>query len=211
VRLFVALELPGDVRETLVAWRTDVLGHGSRLREVKPEAARLREVKPEGLHVTLCFLGGRSTQEIAAIGAACETIASHTGMTLALGSAAWLPPRRPRVLAVKLEDPDHGLATLQADLSKALQTGGWYTPEARPFLPHVTLARVGREGAGRRSGEGGGRAREGGGRKARSRVWELTPPERMRFTGVAVTLFRSELGSGGARYEALRTVRLRGK
>jgi 2'-5' RNA ligase len=209
VRLFVALELPGEVRDTLVAWRTEVLGHGSRLREVEPDA----------LHVTLCFLGGRSTQEIAAIGAACETIASHAGMTLALGSATWLPPRRPRVLAVKLEDPDHGLAALQADLSTALQAGGWYAPEPRPFLPHVTLARVGREGGGLggkgRGGAlargGGALTREGGARKARSRGWELTPPERMRFTGATVTLFRSELGAGGARYDALRTVRLRGE
>ena len=65
---------------------------------------------------------------------------------LAVGEPLWLPPRRPRVLAVALEDPDGALGRTQTAVSSALAAGGWYVPETRPFLAHVTVARV-RKGA----------------------------------------------------------------
>jgi 2'-5' RNA ligase len=47
VRLFVALELPGGVRDALAAWATQVTGGDEALRAVAPGA----------LHLTLAFLG----------------------------------------------------------------------------------------------------------------------------------------------------------
>ena len=57
----------------------------------------------------------------------------------------------------------------------------------RPFRPHVTVARVRR-----------------GPRPSR----DLPDPPRATFAGEAVTLFRSHLGRGPARYEALERVEL---
>jgi 2'-5' RNA ligase len=178
VRLFVALELPAAVRGALSDWA----------REHAGGLAGLRLVDPESLHVTLCFLGSRPSAEVDGIAAACHTAVSRLpAAELVVGHALWLPPRRPRVLTVKLADDGH-LAAIQSALADALSEGGVYTPERRPFLAHVTVARVHRE--------------------SRPRGGELPAPEPMRFTGTRVTLFRSRLGQGPARYEALSSIEL---
>jgi ketosteroid isomerase-like protein len=105
-----------------------------------------------------------------------------------LGEPVWLPARRPRVLAVRLEDGSGVVARVQAALASALVAGGWYAPETRPFLPHVTVARVAKD--------------------ARLRPPRLEPPPAVEVHCSRVTLYRSRLGSGGARYEPLNVVEL---
>ena len=139
-RLFVALELPSAAREALVQWRSEVAG----------EVSGLRLVRPEDLHATLCFLGSRPVGEIEAISSACGVVAGEPVVDSAFGEGLWLPARRPRVLAVALSDPDGALGRIQSVLSGALAAGGWYAPESRPFLAHVTVARVGRDARVRR-------------------------------------------------------------
>jgi 2'-5' RNA ligase len=182
-RLFVALELPGEVREALVVWRDRALAGVSGLRAVSPSS----------LHVTLCFLGSVAVTEVDVVWEACRValLVGGTGSApppLVLGAAVWLPARRPRVLAVSLGNGTDALAHAQALISGALVSGGWYRPEPRPFLAHVTVARVGRGGV--------------------VRAVELPVPPAISFVGSTVTLFRSHLGRGGARYEALRSVAL---
>jgi 2'-5' RNA ligase len=168
VRLFVAAELPEEVRDVLAAWC--------------PRDEALRPVGVEGLHVTLCFLGWRDADAVAGIGAAVEKYAAPVGEVSVL-EGLWLPPRRPRVLAVGLEDPSGRLGALAASVVAAMVSAAGHEREKRPFLPHVTVARVRR----------GARAPRGG----------LPPPPAVRFTPSALTLFRSHLGPAGARYEAL--------
>ncbi len=180
-RLFVALDLPGEARSALERWQSETLRGISGLRKVAPDA----------LHATLCFLGWRDVSEIEEIGDACVAAVSGSGAgapPLSLSGAIWLPRRDPRVLAVELEDESGELPRLQAAVSKALSAGGWYAPEARQFLAHVTVARVGRS-AGVRSAK-------------------LQPVPSVAFDGAAVTLYRSHLSPRGARYEPLRRVRL---
>jgi 2'-5' RNA ligase len=177
-RLFVALDLPEPVRESLAAWGRGIAGDGA--------GRRLRLVSADALHVTLCFLGWRDegqAEEIAALalGAVPEGAAAPP---LALGAAAWLPPRRPRVLAVDLADESGALGDLQARVSDALVAGAAFEPEKRPFRPHVTVARVPR----------GVRA---GGRE------EPAAPAPLRFPGAALTLYRSRLSRAGAHYEPM--------
>ena len=64
--------------------------------------------------------------------------ASTPRRALALGDVLLLPPRRARVLTVALDDRDRALAALQARGRAALAAAGVYTPEKRPFRPHVT-------------------------------------------------------------------------
>jgi 2'-5' RNA ligase len=191
VRLFVALTLPAPVRDALIAWRTREMARFEALRPVAADA----------LHVTLCFLGARDEDEIAAIAAATTACATPVE-ELALGAALWLPPRAPQVLTVALEDPRGTLGALQSRLSSALAAGGWYAREARPYLPHVTVARV--RGAAPRRGARRSRAGE------LPPAAELTPPPPLRFGGEALVLQRSHLGAGGARYETLARVELSG-
>ena len=93
------------------------------------------------------------------------------------------------MLAVALLDSDGIIARVQSVLSDALVAGGWYAPESRPFLAHVTVARVGRD--------------------SRVRPRELpAPPGDLAVRCSRVTLYRSQLGAGGARYSAIASVDL---
>ena len=180
-RLFVALELPPATREELSGW--------SRARVGGVEAAR--PVRPESLHVTLCFLGQRPVSDVPGIAAASRTaVAGSPAPRLRVQDVLLLPPRRPRVLALALAEIDGDrLARAQAALAGALVHAGYYAPERRRFLAHVTVARV----------------------VARlPRSLDLSPPDPAPFAGDRVTLFRSRLGSGPARYEPLDTVVLAG-
>jgi 2'-5' RNA ligase len=190
-RLFVALELPGPVRGALAGWR-DGLSRGT--------GAWLRPVAPESLHITLCFLGSRGEDEISAIAAACAVLTPEPVPALSLDAAVWLPQRRPRVLAVKLHDRGATLARVQALLAEALSAGGWYAPEGRPYLAHVTVARV--KPGGHVPGDGG--VQEAGPR----RPPVLPPPPRLDFHAPCVVLYRSRPYRGGARYEQLARVEL---
>jgi RNA 2',3'-cyclic 3'-phosphodiesterase len=171
-RLFVALDLPAPARQSLERWRS------AALREVQG----LRAVAPEALHATLCFLGWHGLEEIEPIAAACAgALAGCLPPRLTFAAPVWLPARRPRVLAVGLADPSGALARIQEAASAALSAGGWYELERRPFLAHVTVARV----------------------PGRTRVAPvgLPPVHGSEFEGASVTVFRSLLGRGGARYE----------
>jgi 2'-5' RNA ligase len=177
VRLFVALELSAHVRETLIAWR------GGLTR-----SDGLRPLSVDSLHATLCFLGWQTASEIDSIGAACGVVAGEAAPELSLGDARWLPPRRPRVLAVDLVDPSGALTRVQATLSQTLAAGGWYEPERRPYLAHVTVARVAR-----------------GSRAPRA---PLPSVSSLGFPAARVTLYRSRLLRAGAQYEPLVTIEL---
>jgi RNA 2',3'-cyclic 3'-phosphodiesterase len=178
MRLFVALELPGDAVSALVAWREDIVG---------AEPA-LRAVPPTSLHVTLCFLGWCSASEVDPIARACETLAGDAAPELRIAGPVWLPPRRPGVLAVRLSEAATVLADLQRQLADRLAQGGWYVLESRRFLPHVTVARV----------------RKGG--RVRGRALPALPGEP--FTATRVTLYRSRLVPGGPLYQPLASVGL---
>ncbi|HVS28176.1 MAG TPA: RNA 2',3'-cyclic phosphodiesterase [Solirubrobacteraceae bacterium] len=172
-RLFAALDLPAPVRAELAEW-------GER---AFASCGWLRLLAPEHLHVTLCFLGWRAEEEIDAIGALTIAALREPVAGLALGPAVWLPRRRPRVLAVELVDSESALATLQRGLSDVLAQRAGFEPESRPFLPHVTVARV----------------RE----RPRGVDDRPVPPRAIVFRGTEVGLYRSHLGPRGARYERL--------
>ncbi len=178
-RLFVALELPAVVRTALHQWRSE------RLADI----GGLRLTAPEALHLTLCFLGSHSVQEIDAIARACAVaVAECPRPVLGVGEPVWLPRRRPRVVAIGLEDGQGTLSEIQSSLAAALADGDWYEPEQRPFRPHVTVARV--AGA------------------ARVRPSELPAPIPLSFVGSDVALMRSRTRATGAQYERLSSVAL---
>ena len=175
-RLFVALDLPDGVRTRLADWQRAELGTRGALRIVGAEA----------LHVTLCFLGSRPANEAPAIGRAMRSaVPAGVSPGLSLGGAVWLPRRAPHVLAVRLDDEAGRCAALQARVAEVLAAGGFHERETRPFLAHVTVARVRR-----------GRARDVPGDR-------LAPPPPLRFAARAITLYRSRPAAGGASYEPI--------
>ena len=130
----MALDLPADVRTRLADWRDELVAGRDDLRPVVEEA----------LHVTLAFLGYRAEQEAGAIAEAMASAAGESPL-LAVGEVKPIPPRRPRLFALDLDDPDGTCGRLQQAVSDALEGGRFYRPEKRPFWPHVTLARVKRD------------------------------------------------------------------
>jgi RNA 2',3'-cyclic 3'-phosphodiesterase len=146
----------------------------------------LRAVGEDALHATLAFLGHRDLADMAPAAEAIRSVRA-AALPLALGDPLWLAPRRPHVLAVALEDRDGALATLRADVVERLAAALAWEPEGRAFRAHVTVARVRR------------------GMRPRRR---LPDAPQATFTGEAVTLLRSHLGQGPARYEALERVAL---
>lgn len=179
LRLFVAAEPPQDVRDELARWARGALGRGTQ--------ARCLDV--DSLHLTLCFLGSQPPSAVdeveRALGATRE-LAAAVG-ELRTGAPAWLPSRHPRLLAVEVTDPDCALGALQNALSVELERAiGWRPPRQR-FRPHVTVARM---------------------RPGVERARELAPTPAREFTPTAVTLFRSSLGPGGARYTPLASIEL---
>jgi 2'-5' RNA ligase len=179
-RLFLALDLPEQARERLVEWRGAALGDR---RDVRP-------VAPEALHVTLVFLGWQDESAAPKIAeAAFAALPADPAPVLAPTGVSSVPPRNPRLFALDLDDQGGRATKLQAAASAALEAGGWYRPEKRPFWPHVTLARV---------------------KRGERRVPPLSddpPPPPEPFEAAVVTLYRSTLRPQGSLYEPLaRTV-----
>ena len=221
----MAVDVPAAVRAELARWaRTaassvraaqravpDLGTPGAmppRTRAARPPATRradrgrLRLLEPDALHMTLCFLGNRPVGEIEALGeamaAACVE-APPIG-ALAVGAPLWLPPRRPRALAVELHDDDaDALGALHDSVAESLAAVSDLdiAPRAGPtggrsasrrggrFRPHITLARM-------RPGDA-----------PRARDLPATPP--ISFVPETVTLFRSWLTPTEAVYEGLVT------
>ena len=172
-RLFAALELPAHVRAALAAFG----------RAAGEDDFALRAVGDDALHVTLAFLGHRPLDDIAPASDAVRSAVAGPVGALSLGEPLWLAPRRPHVLTVEVLDADGALFALQDRVVSGLADAIGYEPDRRRFRPHVTVARV-RHGA-------------------RPRRRGLPEAPSASFAGEALVLYRSWLGGGPARYEAL--------
>jgi RNA 2',3'-cyclic 3'-phosphodiesterase len=182
--MFIALDLPERMREGIVAWGREALADPA-----------LRPVAPESLHVTLAFLGylpERAIEELAAIVAGTEAPAP----TVELLDPVPRPERgRPRLFALPVESD--GIPELETELREKLVAARLYKPEARPFWPHLTVARVRRE-------ERGSRRPALVTRPPGELSQEMLQPAVCRRT----TLYRSKLQPQGAQYTPLAQVEL---
>lgn len=171
-RLFLALDPPLAARDEIARWRDGLCAGRDDLRPVAVAA----------LHVTLVFLGYRPEKEIEAI-AACAfgALEGRVPVELRPSGIRALPPRRPRLFALDLEDPGEACGEVQAAAESALAGAGFHRPEKRPFWPHITLARVKRDRRAAPLEDGG----------------ELPAP----FRAAEVVLYRSLLSPRGATYE----------
>jgi 2'-5' RNA ligase len=176
LRLFLALDLPDTVLEPLAEWRERALG--------KVPEARLPQ--RASLHVTLVFLGYQYERDVERIADIC--FADPAGpFELRATEVVGVPPRRPRLYALALEDAGGALAAWQTHLSDRLHSARLYEPEKRPFWSHVTLARGKRDRGLPRLDEGVELPRE------------LAQP----FVPERATLYRSTLTPRGAVYDPL--------
>jgi 2'-5' RNA ligase len=130
MRLFVAMDIPEDVRSSLAAL-------AAKLRLAYRSA---RWVRIEGLHVTLKFIGETSPEIAQSIKKALASIPSRSPIPMNFRRLGFFPnERRPRVLWAGIE-ADAELAELASSVETALHPLG-IAREDRVFSPHLTLAR----------------------------------------------------------------------
>jgi RNA 2',3'-cyclic 3'-phosphodiesterase len=137
MRLFVAFDLPDDIRQRLVRLI-------AKLEPASRDAqSKVRWVQPESLHITLKFIGHITDEQLPGVRAALIAIRPREPVDLHYRGIGFFPnPRRPRVLWCGVDASPH-LVKLAAEIESALEPLG-VTRESREFVPHLTLARLGR-------------------------------------------------------------------
>jgi len=106
-------------------------------------AGLFRFVEAEQAHVTLRFLGQRSVEDQALIvGAAAAAARETVAFALAFGALGVFPDdRRPHTLWMDIAEGKSEIGALAARLDALLAAAG-FAPEGRPYVPHLTVARV---------------------------------------------------------------------
>ncbi|MHB8091432.1 MAG: RNA 2',3'-cyclic phosphodiesterase [Syntrophales bacterium] len=179
-RLFLAIALPDGLNREIARLQ-------GRLQRIV--TGNIRWVKPEGLHLTLKFFGDVSAMEVEQISAACgQAAAADAPFTLSLRGLGTFPSaKRPRVVYLEMEGDTKRLTVFQAKLEKKLSEMS-FPREERPFLPHLTLARI------KTLSEPDSLLRE----LSASSAYEAG-----QFTASELCLFKSDLTPGGAIYTKL--------
>jgi 2'-5' RNA ligase len=190
MRLFVALDIPEDIRQRLA-------DYVQRSQQLVPS---VRFVRVDGLHITLKFLG--ETQKLAAICEALEKI-EHPGFPVTIAGTGFFPnATHPRIFWAGIDAPQI-LPTLAQKIDVACAELGFAT-ETRPFTPHLTLARSG-------SGNPHGSGLQGS-RPLETLANKLTQEEAPHFGMMDAThyhLYESQLHPRGAIYKKIATFPLK--
>lgn len=131
MRLFTAFEPPPAIRQELV-----------RLQKALSSLPFRRWQSPDTLHLTLHFLGEVDPRLLEPLTERLQEVCrSVSAFRLELGELGAFPsPRRPRTLWVGVGGERERLLALEAALRPQVAAFG-IPLEARPYSPHITLAR----------------------------------------------------------------------
>ena len=179
-RIFVAAPVADHAREAIESLV------GAIRATADPRWREVRWVRLDGLHVTLRFIGPTLDPRIPDALAAVRAAAREASPFVAgLDGAGAFPSRdRPRALWLGLGVGVGELTDLTASIDRELAARGW-PPDARPFRPHLTLARSDGLSSGAPTAE---------------RLIEAARTLEARWTVDRVVLFESVTGGGPARY-----------
>lgn len=189
VRSFIAIELPDELKLGLAQLE-------SQLKTGHPTGVKW--VDPSGIHLTLKFLGSiavdRTSEITRAMEAAAQGISPFHLEAKDLGVFPNL--RRVQVVWVGISGEVDKLSQLQQHLDSNLARLG-FTPESRPFTPHLTLARLGNRASPNE-------------RQSLGQLIANTRFERGYTIKVdAINLMRSQLTREGAIYSRISSARLK--
>ena len=148
MRLFVAVDVDDDTRarvgRAIDALRAEM--------EQAPSQARISWLVPERLHLTLQFIGHVREAVADTIAARLLPAFAMRPFDIRFGGIGTFPSSgRPRVVWLGVETGADGLAVLHGEVTRRLADVA-FAREARPFSPHLTLARI-KSGGTRAEGE----------------------------------------------------------
>lgn len=181
LRLFFAIDLNDEIRQSLTLL----------IRQLQAErwGQQIRWVHPENMHITLRFIGACENTKVAELMQYATTLVkSISSFELELAKTRLFPnSAKPHVIGVDIS-PTPELFELAAALETAAVDAG-FAPEARPYLPHLTIGRFVQHNT------------------------RITLPEQMTLTGHKlpvnhITLFQSEFFEGQQHYTPLHTISL---
>ncbi len=188
IRSFIAIELPEEAKKGLARLRRELEGDEHRF---------VKWVDPGGIHLTLKFLGNIPAKRVPEITEAMkEATQGISPFHLEISGLGAFPSlRQPRVLWVGVGGEVDKLSRLQQSIDSALAALG-FAKEERPFVPHLTLARI-REGASAPERRSFGEL-----------VGSTTFEDKYHVEVEAIRLMRSQLTPAGAIYTCLSVVGL---
>jgi 2'-5' RNA ligase len=184
MRLFVAVNVPDDVRQSM--W--------NRAASLRGQSFPVKWVGPDSLHITLKFLGEVTEQRVHELSEGIDraTVGTAAFELPISGFGAFPNPRRARIIWIGCEAVA-ALQRIQRNLEAELDGAG-FPRESRSFHPHFTLGRVRRDTKPAALGGLAGQL------------------ERLHFESQpvveSVDLMQSELSPSGARYTRLHAARL---
>jgi RNA 2',3'-cyclic 3'-phosphodiesterase len=183
LRLFFAVPVPAEARGRV----GELMEHVQQ--GVGDGRARIRWVRVDGLHLTLRFLGPTLATMVPPLEASADAL-TRSGAPFEVelsGGGAFPSLARPRSLWIGVHEGADRLAALADGLTAAAADCGLFL-DTRPFAAHLTIART-----------DGVRVAPAAAHALEAAADGLD----VRFTVDRVVLFRSILGGGPARYEAL--------
>jgi RNA 2',3'-cyclic 3'-phosphodiesterase len=179
MRIFIAFDIPGEIRERLKQY----------VDSVRLFAPDVRWIRPESLHVTLKFVGEVSDKKVEEIRGALARVHANS-FDVTFKEVGFFPrPASARVFWAGVHSSP-ALSELASAIDAELEALG-VAREKRIFQPHLTLAKA---------------AQSGGGHPfslLRQRLNPDEPPHFGTMSAQAFFLYRSEIMRGGARYTRL--------
>jgi len=130
MRLFIAIEIPQEIRGA----------YSALLKEFRGIAPQVKWVRAENLHVTLKFLGETQLDKLPELRNALAEVRSPEPVQLEFRGLGFFPnEKRPRVFWGGM-GASSNLQSLAATIDQAAHRLG-FPLEDRAFTPHLTLAR----------------------------------------------------------------------
>jgi len=190
MRIFIALDFDEAIRSRIQVFIDGVQGF----------APDVRWVRPQSLHVTLKFIGNKSSEEGELVKRALAQVAAGSVEVSFRGYGFFPTAKSPRVFWIGVEAGPR-LATLAKSVDEAMAALG-VPKEEHAFSPHLTLARRGGSGAPRwREGERPNQLFQ----RLQEKLAAMSTPEFGTMAAREFFLFESQLGRGGSRYAKIAT------
>lgn len=179
-RLFIGVPLTEEARRAI----------DEHLRRWMPHAVPGRAVPARNWHLTLRFLGATSAEQLATMVRHLRAAELGEAFDAGFGGlGAFSRPRSARVLWIGLTDGVERMKELARIAEDAARAAG-FAAEEKSFKPHLTLSRIQPP-------------------RDVTRAIADVPPLDLRMPVREIVIFRSHLGGGPARYEAVERFALR--